>query len=155
MTPVLRYLLSSLGGDNNLGAIVSKYEPPQVNCYGQLDPDIEKSCQIILDNMPASQIKQTFALDPDPRSGTRKLPYRYTSGESHHFGCEACRQRSLTARLPADHKCSLTLFMSGSSDFERWERIWEDASVTTAMCSTYFGLKSAPSILFLELQDKC
>ena len=42
--------------------------------------------------------------------------------------------RSLIVKLIADHKCSLTMSIGGLSDVEKWERIWADASVVTAMC---------------------
>ena len=70
---------TTAGGDNNLRVIVSKYRPPQVYCYGHVDHTIEKSCNVILDHMRATQVRQAFASDPDPRSGVMKLPYRYTS----------------------------------------------------------------------------
>ena len=64
--------------------VVAKYQPPQVNCYGAVESNTEKSCNMILDNMPANNLRQIFALDPDPRSGARKLPYRYLSCKGLH-----------------------------------------------------------------------
>ena len=75
---------TTAGGDNNLRIFVSKYRPPQVYCYGHVDHTIEKSCHGILDNMRATQVRQAFASDPDPRSGVMKLPYRYTSCKFSH-----------------------------------------------------------------------
>ena len=84
---------TTAGGDNNLGVIVSKYMPPQVYCYGHVDQTIEESCHAILDSMRATQVRQPFASDPDPRSGVMKLPYRYESCKCSHDLCTAVQNR--------------------------------------------------------------
>lgn len=69
----------STGGDDNLGVVVARYDPPYVHCYGEADRSIAKSCHNILDNMPGGPEKRAFTANPHSVSTAVKLPFRRTS----------------------------------------------------------------------------
>lgn len=69
----------STGGDDNLGVVVARYDPPYVHCYGEADRSITKSCYNILDSIPAGPEVLAFTSNPASRSTAVKLPFRRTS----------------------------------------------------------------------------
>ena len=107
-------LAKDISPDGGLGVILAKYHPPRVQCYERVGPEnIEDSCLDLLDNMDATNMPRVFAAESSPRSPVVRLPRSITSG---------------------DRRCYLTIQTTGRSDLESWQRIWEDASIATAVC---------------------
>lgn len=105
----------AFGGDNKLGLLVAKTSEAatKVRCYGNTATmNIVSSCEFLMDKMNVSTATRVFG-----RSGVGvdvELPYTWHSD---------------------DHRCVMTLRSSGPMDSSSWGRVWEAATITTAMCT--------------------
>ncbi|KAF6217736.1 hypothetical protein HO133_006563 [Letharia lupina] len=73
-------IAKDIGGDDNLRIVVSKYDPAHVRCYGKMRrPQVQVSCQGILDSMRTSNENVYFGPRGDPLTNVG-LPFSLFSG---------------------------------------------------------------------------
>ncbi|KAL9065078.1 MAG: hypothetical protein Q9161_008462 [Pseudevernia consocians] len=106
-----------IGGDNNLQVYVSEYDPSNVRCYGRMRrPNVQASCQQIIDRMEADETNVVFGPQSDPLARVR-LPYLLLSD---------------------DRACKITIRTTGTGDGHTdvwtWSKMWEVAVALLGMC---------------------
>ena len=75
------WLRENPGGDNNLRIVVEKYKTQNVRCYGRMPaPNVQSSCQQILNTMPVDTKEIFFGPKSDPLVDV-VLPYLLLSSQ--------------------------------------------------------------------------